>query len=149
MQREPEDAAAEGERVLSQAQLPAVMIANARTVREGFWVKFAKVAGRIPFAEDLVAAYFAMGDRATPLRTRALLLAALAYFVVPTDFLPDLLVGLGFTDDATVLAMALGLVGASIKSRHRDRAREVLNKPIDPAEMEPIEIIVEDTPGRP
>jgi uncharacterized membrane protein YkvA (DUF1232 family) len=137
MSEQSDEAVAEGERVLGQAQLPAVMISNARVVHEGFWEKIAKVAGRIPFAEDVVAAWYAMNDKATPLRTRALLLAALAYFVSPVDLFPDILVGLGFTDDATVLAMALALVGSAIKPLHREKAQKTLRKEIEP---EPIDV---------
>jgi len=43
--------------------------------------------------------------------------------------LPDVLAGLGFTDDATVLATALGVVGMHVKERHRAMARKVLRLP--------------------
>ena len=57
---------------------------------------------------------------------RATLLAALAYFVVPTDMIPDLVVGLGYTDDAAVLAAALRTLAAHIRTDHRERARVTL-----------------------
>jgi uncharacterized membrane protein YkvA (DUF1232 family) len=37
--------------------------------------------------------------------------------------------GLGFTDDATVLATALGLVGMHVKETHRTAARRLLRVP--------------------
>ncbi len=55
-----------------------------------FWKKLARVAARIPFAEDLVAAWFCAVDPATPPRVRAILFGALAYFVLPTDVIPGL-----------------------------------------------------------
>ena len=39
---------------------------NARTVRRDFWAKAKRVGARLPFAEDLLAAYFCAFDRATP-----------------------------------------------------------------------------------
>jgi len=92
-------------------------------VTKGFWRKFRRVFRHIPFAEDLLAAYFCAVDRETPRYVQALLMAALAYFVIPTDLLPDFIAGFGFTDDATVLLTALNTVDNNVKPKHRDAAR--------------------------
>lgn len=97
-----------------------------RTVRRGFWRKVRHTATRLPFAEDLVAAYYCAFDRTTPLQVKAALLAALAYFVVPADMMPDLTPLLGFADDAAVLATAIRLVAGAIRPEHREAARRVL-----------------------
>ncbi len=97
-----------------------------RLVRNGFWRKLARHAGKLPFAEDLLAAYYCAFDRQTPLQVRAVLLGALAYFVLPLDGIPDLLPMLGFADDAAVLATAMKLVMDSIRPEHREAAREKL-----------------------
>jgi NAD(P)-dependent dehydrogenase (short-subunit alcohol dehydrogenase family) len=60
-------------------------------VDDGFWPKIRRLAARLPFAEDLLAAYYAATDPQTPTRVRAVLLAALAYFVTPADLIPDVL----------------------------------------------------------
>src|SRR5882672_4430976 len=73
-------------------------------VHRGFWAKARRVATRLPFAEDLLAAYYCAFDRETPRTVQAALLGALAYFVLPFDFIPDMVPILGFTDDAAVLA---------------------------------------------
>jgi uncharacterized membrane protein YkvA (DUF1232 family) len=108
-------------------QLPAVITRNERTVREGFWKKLLRVAGHIPFADDAAAAYYCATDPATPSKVRGVLLAALAYFVMPFDVIPDFIAGLGFTDDAAVMAMAIGLVSRHITQTHRKRARRALD----------------------
>jgi len=95
-------------------------------VRREFWPKFRRFAARLPFAEDLVAAYFCAFDRATPRRVQATLIGALAYFVLPFDFVPDMLPLIGFTDDAAVLATAIRLVCVHIGPHHRTAARRVL-----------------------
>lgn len=100
---------------------------DAARVREEFWQKMKAVAAKIPFAEDAIAAYYCALDRETPLRVRGTLLAALAYFVVPLDVLPDVLPALGFTDDAAVLMMALQLISSHIKPEHREAARAALS----------------------
>jgi uncharacterized membrane protein YkvA (DUF1232 family) len=55
-----------------------------------------------------------------------MMLAALAYFVLPTDVIPDFIVGLGYTDDAAVFATLLGLVGRNLKPRHREQAKDAI-----------------------
>ena len=96
-----------------------------RVARE-FWPKLKRFAARLPFAEDLVTAYFCAFDRRTPRRVQAALLGALAYFVLPFDFVPDMLPLVGFTDDAAVLATAIRLVAAHIRPEHRQAARRAL-----------------------
>jgi uncharacterized membrane protein YkvA (DUF1232 family) len=87
-----------------------------------------RAAGRLPFAEDALAAWFCARDPATPARVRYTLLAALGYFVLPIDAIPDLLPLIGFSDDAAVIAAAIASVAAQIRPEHRDRARETLAK---------------------
>src|SRR3546814_3525110 len=54
-------------------------------------------------AEEAAAAWYCARDPETSMRVKATLLAALAYFVMPADFIPDFVAVFGFTDDATVL----------------------------------------------
>jgi uncharacterized membrane protein YkvA (DUF1232 family) len=95
-------------------------------LRRAFWPKFRRFAARLPFAEDLVAAYFCAFDRDTPRHVRAALIGALAHFVMPFDFIPDMMPLIGFTDDAAILATAIKLVAAHITPNHRETARSVL-----------------------
>jgi uncharacterized membrane protein YkvA (DUF1232 family) len=90
------------------------------------WRKLRSVAAHIPFAEDAVAIYYCSLDRATPLRVRAAIMGALAYFVLPADAVPDFLPALGFTDDAAIFAATLQLVSAYILPEHREAARRAL-----------------------
>jgi uncharacterized membrane protein YkvA (DUF1232 family) len=108
---------------------PARLRADEVRVRRGFWRKFARVAGRIPFAEDLLAAYYCAVDRETPTYVRAVLMGAVAYFVVPADLIPDFIAGFGFSDDATVLLTAVSAVSGQIRARHRRQARKTLHRP--------------------
>jgi uncharacterized membrane protein YkvA (DUF1232 family) len=100
---------------------------DASRVRDEFWPKMKAVAAKIPFAEDALAAYYCALDRETPLKVRGMLLAALAYFVMPLDFLPDVMPVLGFTDDAAVLMATFQLIASHIKPAHRDAARAALH----------------------
>jgi uncharacterized membrane protein YkvA (DUF1232 family) len=91
-----------------------------------FFARLKRVAKRIPFAEDLLAAWICARDPATPRRVRMTLLAALGYFVLPLDALPDIMPLLGFTDDAAVIAAALAAVASSITPEHREKARQAM-----------------------
>jgi uncharacterized membrane protein YkvA (DUF1232 family) len=110
-----------------KVSLPAMIARNEKTVRDGFWRKLRRNMARVPFAEHAVAVWYCAFDPATPVRAKGVILAALAYFVLPLDVLPDALLGLGFTDDLTVLLTAISLIRAHLKPEHYDRARETLS----------------------
>ena len=95
-------------------------------VRRDFWRKVRQVAAGLPFAEDLLAAYYCAFDHATPLQVKATLAGALAYFVLPFDAIPDVLPLAGFTDDAAVLLTALRMVAGHMRAEHREAARAAL-----------------------
>ncbi len=97
-------------------------------VRQGFWPKLARVLAHVPFADTVVAAYYCAFDSATPLKVKGILLAALAYFIMPFDVIPDFILGLGFTDDMAVLVTAVNLIRNHMTSDHRDKARAALDR---------------------
>lgn len=107
-------------------QLPIPTERQQKRTRTKLIPKLLRLAGQIPFADDLAAAYYCATDVKTPRKVKLVLFAALGYFVLPVDAIPDLVTGLGFTDDATVLATALGIVGAHIQEPHREAARKLL-----------------------
>ena len=112
----------------SKAEMEAMRRAtrDEEGLKRRFWAKLKRVAGKIPFAEDLVAAFFCATDPSTPSRVKLILLGAIAYFVFPADAITDLLPLFGFADDAAVLAAAITQVAGSITDEHRARAREAL-----------------------
>ena len=66
---------------------------------------------------------------------QASLLGAVAYFILPFDFMPDVLPVLGFTDDAAILATAIRMVAGHITQEHRDAARAALKRGIEAADV--------------
>ncbi|RZN29397.1 YkvA family protein [Bradyrhizobium sp. Leo121] len=114
---------------------PADGLAQDReSVRRRFWIKLKRVAAKLPFAEDLLAAYYCAFDKETPRHVQAALLGAIAYFVLPFDFVPDVMPVLGFTDDAAILATAIRMVASHITPEHREAARAALKRGIETAE---------------
>jgi uncharacterized membrane protein YkvA (DUF1232 family) len=111
---------------------PADRLAEDReSVRRRFWIKLKRVVARLPFAEDLLAAYYCAFDKETPRHVQGALLGAVAYFILPFDFIPDMLPVLGFTDDAAVLATAIRLVASHITEDHRQAARAALKRGVE------------------
>lgn len=119
----PEDALDPG-----KALTPAVQRVNEARVSRGFWPKITRVAARIPFADQALSVWFAARDPETPPAAKGIMLGALAYFVLPVDAIPDVFAGIGFTDDAAVIAALLATLGAHVKRRHRDAARTALSR---------------------
>jgi uncharacterized membrane protein YkvA (DUF1232 family) len=101
---------------------------DTQQVKQNFWPKLQKNLARVPFAEDVVAAWYCAFDQGTPLKVKGTLIAALAYFILPIDVIPDVILGLGFTDDLAVLMTAMTLIKSHITQSHRDRARETVEQ---------------------
>ena len=95
-------------------------------VHRAFWPKLRKVAASLPFAQDLLAAYYCAVDSKTPHHVRAALFGAIGYFVLPFDAIPDMLPLFGFTDDAAVLAGVFKLMVAHITPAHREAAAQAI-----------------------
>ena len=89
---------------------------------DGFWDKVLANLHRVPFLEDLVAAYYCAIDPRTPTAVKAALVGALAYFVMPFDLVPDFLLGVGFTDDAAVLAGVVATIRKYMTIDHYTQA---------------------------
>ena len=116
---------------------PADRLAQDREgVRKQFWRKLKKLAVKLPFMEDLLAAYYCAFDRQTPRHVQAALLGALAYFILPFDFVPDVLPILGFGDDAAILATALRMVATHINDDHREAAKRAMARGLDEEDTE-------------
>ncbi|HRK96095.1 MAG TPA: YkvA family protein [Rhodospirillales bacterium] len=95
-------------------------------VHEKFWGKVRRTLGKVPFTDRAIAAYYAATDPATPFRVKTILFAALAYFILPSDLIPDILAGVGFVDDATVLLTVVQSLAPYISESHVARARAYL-----------------------
>jgi uncharacterized membrane protein YkvA (DUF1232 family) len=91
-----------------------------------FWRKVRAVAGRVPFTVEVVAAWFAMRDPATPWRHKAVLAGAIAYFILPLDAIPDVILPIGYADDAAAITAAVAAASMSITDLHRIQARRAL-----------------------
>ena len=111
-----------------KALVPSVVKVNEARVTKGFWPKITRTAARIPFADQVLSVWYAARDPETPTAAKGIMLGALAYFVMPLDAIPDIFAGIGFTDDAAVIAALIAMLGANIRPRHKKQADAALEQ---------------------
>lgn len=116
-----------------QALIPVATPLDEQRVEEGFWPKVRKFAGQVPFLPDALALWWCAKDPETPTAAKGMMWAALAYFVLPTDVLPDVLVGIGFTDDAAVIAAVVSVAAKHLKPKHKAAAEAFIRGEAEPA----------------
>jgi len=107
------------------------------SVDEGRFMRRARrVVSRMPMVRHAVAMWHALRDDATPIGAKGMIVAAIAYFMLPADLIPDFLVGMGLTDDAAVLAATLKTMSQHLKPEHYRRADQSLGlKDRDPGRV--------------
>jgi uncharacterized membrane protein YkvA (DUF1232 family) len=97
-------------------------------ILDAFPAKLSQTSGKVPFSEQVTAAYYAARDPKTSLKVKATLAAAIAYFILPTDLIPDFVAGFGFTDDFAVIMLVLKRLGPAVKPEHYALARRRLQR---------------------
>lgn len=95
---------------------------------EKFWdklKKFGKKAGSsVVYAVLLL--YFTLQKPEVPVKAKTIIIGALGYFILPLDLIPDVAVGVGYTDDLGALGVALFQVAIYIDDDIKNRAKEKL-----------------------
>lgn len=103
--------------------------------------KVAKKAGRKAVYYVLVL-YYVSRDPAVPTGLKLKVLGALGYFILPLDFIPDVILGLGFTDDLAALAWALFTMKKYSTPEIERKARERLREWFGPEEGEEDDLVI-------
>lgn len=109
---------------------------------EKFWgklKKFAKKAGSsVVYAVLLL--YFTLQKPEVPVKAKTIIIGALGYFILPFDLIPDLAVGVGYTDDLGALGVALFQVAMyideDIKSKAKDKLKEWFGDKVDTSDID-------------
>ena len=91
---------------------------------EAFWRKLRSVPRGV--VERALTLYVQLSSGDTPAWVRALVLAALAYLINPLDACPDVLPGIGLTDDLAVLALALERLSRYVTPEVEARAKQLV-----------------------
>lgn len=104
---------------------------------EAFWDKvrrFRVRAGRAVLMPVLLLIY-KLQKSEVPAWAKTVIIGALAYFILPIDAIPDVLPGVGFTDDAAVIAGAVATVAAYIDDEVKARARATVHRLLGPEDF--------------
>ncbi|SEB94292.1 YkvA family protein [Paenibacillus sp. GP183] len=95
-----------------------------------FWLKlkrFSKKAGtKVVYTALLL--YYVLRSPNVPIKAKAIIIGALGYFISPIDIIPDFLLGVGYTDDLSVLVGALVSVAVYVDNDVKHKARTKIIK---------------------
>jgi uncharacterized membrane protein YkvA (DUF1232 family) len=93
------------------------------------WKKIKAVALKVGtgIIYNCLLLYYALQKKDIPVWAKTAITGALGYFIFPIDAIPDLIPGIGYTDDLGVILFALGLVSTYIDDDVRKKAREKLS----------------------
>lgn len=97
---------------------------------ESFWKKlkkFALTAGK-EVVEKALTLYYTAQNPNVPAWAKTVVVGALTYFVSPVDAIPDILAGVGFTDDLGVLLAAIASVSIYINAETKQQAKQKMNE---------------------
>ncbi len=84
-------------------------------VEENLWMKLEKAGKKISFAKDVLALFNYIKDPDVVWYRKAIVVAALVYFIVPVDAIPDLIPFFGYLDDLGVIAALLKYLGHELQ----------------------------------
>ena len=98
----------------------------ARFYTPGKFIRFIRGTGRrLHFLPKLMTIFYCMQDKDTPKFVKLALLGALGYVILPLDLVSDAFIGIGWLDDAAVVAAALRLAGTYVKPEHLEKVRRM------------------------
>ena len=89
--------------------------------------RYAKTAGMKVVYPAMLLQYMMKSDEVS-LKTKLIISAALGYFILPVDFIPDFAPIIGFTDDLGVLLLIVRQMAVHITPEIKKNAREHLQK---------------------
>jgi len=116
--------------MISQETLDHMKGAEKHYSDSKFWdklKKYAKKAGAsVVYAVLLL--YYTLQKPEVPAKTKAVIIGALGYFILPLDLIPDFAVGIGYTDDLGALGLALFQVAMYIDDDIKNKAKTKLKE---------------------
>ena len=83
-------------------------------VEENLWYKLEKAGKKISFAKDIMALFRYMQDNFVSWHRKAIVVAALIYFISPIDTIPDVAPLFGYLDDLGVITALLKFLGSEL-----------------------------------
>ena len=91
---------------------------------KSFWEKVAELVKKAAkeLLEKALWLYYAAESPDTPAKAKYIVYGALGYLIMPIDAVPDLIPGVGYTDDLGVITVALLLIAFHITPEVKKQA---------------------------
>ena len=86
----------------------------------------------------ILVLYYLVSEKSVPLKTRIIFIAALGYFILPTDLIADIIPGFGFADDAAFIVYATNQAVNYITPEVKAKALKALEKLIGRSGVEKV-----------
>jgi uncharacterized membrane protein YkvA (DUF1232 family) len=83
-------------------------------IDENFWAKVERVGHKLSFTKDLKALYNYFTDNSIAWYRKSIVVAALIYFIVPIDAMPDIAPLIGYLDDLGVITAVIKYLGSEL-----------------------------------
>ncbi len=98
-----------------------------------FWKKALKIVKDASYGllEKALTLYYSAKDEHTPKWAKSIVFGSLGYLIFPLDAIPDIIPGVGYTDDVSVIIAAFSTVALYIKEEHKILAKEKINSLVD------------------
>lgn len=91
---------------------------------KAFYRYFGTLGRRMSFLREAVVLFYCLRDPRTPKFIRVAIIGAIGYLLTPVDFIPDIILGLGWLDDAAVVAMTMRLAQKYVRPEHVMKAKK-------------------------
>lgn len=98
----------------SEEEIKKKYAPKAEYVEENLWYKLEKVGKKISFAKDIMALFRYLQDSFVSWHRKAIVIAALIYFISPIDTIPDVAPLFGYLDDLGVITALLKFLGSEL-----------------------------------
>ena len=89
--------------------------------------KIGSILASVPVMVSMVRSYYKKEYTLLPIGTLVGILAALVYFVSPVDIIPDTIPGIGYLDDALVVAVTMSFIKADVDTYKEWRDKQNLS----------------------
>lgn len=112
-----------------------------------FWEKIKTVGKKagIGLLYPVYLLYNAMVSPLASVKDKAIIIGSLGYFILPADFVPDVLPGIGYADDAAAIAACLAAISSILKPEMHIRTKEQLKKVFGEIDEEMLEKVRRST----
>ncbi len=74
-----------------------------------------KSLSKVPLMISLIKSYWKKEYTDIPVKSVLAIISALCYWLLPADVIPDVIPGIGYVDDASVIAFCLKLINDDLK----------------------------------